>query len=290
MPKDEWRRAHNQSIARRAKLQRASGTPLQYEFLGDEITPLNKINVFDRAAREGDPDPTPPNPPRAELAPGPNPIKARPKGSAMSVRFALARGVSVFVKVDGKAKMNVLQALESALAEARTRSDLMPRTNEARARPEKAEQKNEPKPIRNVTGNEPEIAVLRKKLKNLAETIVANRLVKASWRAKRFVPWVRQLSDARTPSIFAQQLLELESNATDTGRFFGQSRERLLAWKQCCSVASTVRELSILVVQLEDWFKRSSEETVSAQSKQSLGYGSTRGSSLPPSPSFGPGK
>ena len=91
MPKDEWKRARNQSIARRAKIQRTTGSPWPYEFLSDEITPLDKINVFDRAAGAAEPDPNPPNPSQPHLSPRQHLTGARPKLYNKSIRFAPAQ-------------------------------------------------------------------------------------------------------------------------------------------------------------------------------------------------------
>jgi hypothetical protein len=256
MPKDEWRRARDQTVARKVKFELATGKALSFEFLSDEITPLDKINVLDRAAGAGDPDPTPPDPPRAGATAGPNPTKARPKGSVTTVRIPLARGVSVLVKVDATSKMSVVQALELALAEVRTRYDLTPGGNAVETAPVKAVKKDGPTPIAHVSRDETEIAVIRKKLKVLAETIAEKRVLKVSWQEKRLGPWLSKLSEARMPFTFARQLIELESNATDAKRLFGQSRGPLRAWRRKCSAAKTIREISKLVVQLEDWLKR----------------------------------
>src|SRR5271165_4336432 len=115
MPKDQWQRARHQTVARHVKFEIATGKPLSYEFLSDEITPLDRINVFDRAEAHGGFDLKPPN----GMAPELIPKVGRSRRPDKSVRFTPATGVSVLVEIEAKSQIGVVQALEAALTRAR---------------------------------------------------------------------------------------------------------------------------------------------------------------------------
>jgi hypothetical protein len=243
-------------VARRVKFQLATGKPLSYEFLSDEITPLDKINVLTSCSTTSAPDPSPLDPLRAERLLRPNPTTARPKGSPISVRFPIARGVSVLVRVDVKSKMNIVQALEAALAKARTRSELEVPPKAVEAMPD-ARTKTGPKPLTKEVTGESEIADLRKKLKDLAEAILVKNAVGASWIKKRYRSWLRRLSDVHgRPSNFAPLILELESNVFDKSQCRGPWKARRRSWRDECPRAKTFSGLASLVAEFEEWFQR----------------------------------
>ena len=174
------------------------------------------------------------------------------------MRFPIARGVSVLVKVDLKSKMSIVQALEAALAEARTRSDLAPlatRTIVAEAMPEKPKKKNDPKLATRPDFGEPDIAVFRRKLRSLAETIAAKNSLSNVWRKKYFGSWLRRLSVVQGPSNFTRLMIELELNVTDANRDLGPSKSRRRVWRNECSTAKTFKAAGKLLTELGELFQ-----------------------------------
>jgi hypothetical protein len=171
VPKDEWRRARNQKVARRARYELATGKRESFEYLSDEITPLDRINVLEGHPTISGPGRSPPAQPQPERTLSPIPAPVRSNRTAASVRFAIAGGVSVLVNFDNKSKMSVVQALEAALVQARSRSALRLRPNAVGATPTTRKQNLSNPPTEELTA-EGEIAAIRRKLKALAEAIV----------------------------------------------------------------------------------------------------------------------
>jgi hypothetical protein len=250
MPKDHWKRARNQRVARQVKYELATGQELSFEFARDEITPLDQINVFEEAKRPGDPDATEPTP--ARVPPTPNRSVARSKAPS-NVRFPLARGVSVLVKIDHRSKLSVVEALELALKEARTRIELGLKTPAQTTKPATAPKTKAPKPLAKAVVDEPGIAVLRSKLRNLAHDANARGLLVPSWKQKQLRPWVLRVDSAQGPSKLARLMRELEGNVVYADKYVGQRKAGRNVWKIRCATAKTFDEVSKLFSELEAW-------------------------------------
>jgi hypothetical protein len=255
MPKDEWRRARDQTVARKVKFELATGKALSYEFVSDEIRPLDKINVLTHHARET--DQTGVAPPRAKGNPAPTPLASPRTGSRPSVRIQIASGVSVFVQLDPNSRMTVVQALEAALADAKARSELMARPKSDQAKSDRAEKEHRTKPPASTDHNETEVAELRKKLCDLAETIVAQKAVGAKWSNKPYRSWKQRLKDVwGRPSNFAPLMLELESRVFDRSPLRDPWKARHKAWRNECSSVKTFREAAKLLDEFGEPFQK----------------------------------
>jgi hypothetical protein len=138
VPKDHHQRARDRDVAKRAAREKAAGDPPSYEHLSEEIRPLDQINVFRDYSPESECDPTPAIPAQPEKIRKSKPIDVRRKGFSIVVRFPIKRGVTVSVRLDDKSKMGVVEALEAALADSRTRSDLPAPVSEIDRAPKKA--------------------------------------------------------------------------------------------------------------------------------------------------------
>jgi hypothetical protein len=172
------------------------------------------------------------------------------------VRFPLARGVSVLVKVDTKSKLSIVQVLEAALAEARTRSELEIRSEAVEATPD-SRKRTRPKPLMKEVMEESEIAALRKRLKDLAEAIVVQKAVSASWRKDRYPSWLRQLRTVQgRPSYFGRLIRDLESNVFDKSQCRSPWKVRRRCWRNECFDARTFPVVASLLAEFEDWFQR----------------------------------
>lgn len=279
MPKDEWRLARDQSVARRVKFELATGKPLSYEYLAEEITPLDKTNVLTSHSMPRAADASPPDPPRLERALRPNPPSGAPKGAPLSVRFAIARNVGVLVKVDVKSRISIVQALEQACTEAATRPGLIPRLNvngppvrlqfaiargvsvtvrvdgEFRMSIVQALEQALAEATAHCDLGEPAIAVLRKKLIDLAEAIAAKNRLSPSWRRKRFGRWRQRLSQVQAPSGFARRMIDFESIVYDANRFSGPWKARRQAWRNECCNAKSFPDLARLLAEFAELFQ-----------------------------------
>jgi len=289
----------------------ATGQPLSYDFLSDEITPLDKINVFTSHAVPSDADAFRLDSQRAEEARRPNSAVPATKGAPLILRFAIARNVGVLVKivksrmtivqaleqaraeaasrvdlmpgqnadgspvrrqfamgrgatvtvrVDSRSRMSVLQVLEQALSEARVRSDLTPQLPAGVAKPRKARKLDKAKKLiareapTKCERDERAIAVLRRKLLDLAEAIAAKNLLSRSWKAKHFALWRQRLVQVQAPTGIARHLVELEANLTNQGRRTGPRQARRQIWKIECATARTLEGVSKLVAEFEGRF------------------------------------
>jgi hypothetical protein len=253
MPKDEWRCGRDRDVARQAEYEIATGGLRSFEALSDEVVPLDKTNVLTSRSTTNDPDPVPPGPPRAERSRRPSPATLLSRGLLAIVRFPIARGVSVSVKIEPKSKMSIVQALEAALAEARTRRDLEPPMPPVKAAPRKAEKRNAPSPAgRPPDLPEPEIAVFRKKLKDLAETIAARSLLRPAWRKKLLGSWQRRVDQVQGPSGFARLMIVLESNLNDAKIGRGPSKARRQVWSNECRATRTFQDVGKSLARLAE--------------------------------------
>jgi hypothetical protein len=197
VPRDEWRRARDRDVARRAEREIATGGLRSYEALSDEVKPLDKIDVLTSHSATDEPEPHPPDPPRVEQTPRWSPAVARFKGLPFSVRFSIERGVSVLVKVDSNWRMSTVQALETALTEARTRPELAAPAKGPEGRPRNLKKRKGPRTASGPDLDEPDIGAVKSQLKDLAEAIAAKNLLSFSWRKIRFVQWSRELGEVQ---------------------------------------------------------------------------------------------
>jgi hypothetical protein len=169
------------------------------------------------------------------------------------VRFSIARGVSVLVKVDARSRMSIVQALETALTEARTRPDLAPPTDAAKVRPDNARTKSHPEPTTSQPDLiDPDSVVLRRRIKDLAREIAGKNLLRRSCGKKRFGRWLRRLSDVQLPSSFAGLIVELESNVNYAKCDLGPWKARRPVWRQECMTAKNLRQVRELLAELAE--------------------------------------
>ena len=255
MPKDEWRRARNQTVARRVKFEIATGEPLSYEFLSEEITPLDQINVLTSRSTPSEPVPSSPTASLAKANPTARPAVSARKGIPASARFTVAKGVTVMVMIDGQFSMNIVQALEAALGQARNLSVAKPRHEAIQVMSDSAND-NAPTPLPDGNPEKSDIAALREKLRGIGESIAAKCLLNGQWMNRGYGSWLQRLSEIQGLSDFAWYMTVLESNLSVSKQFRRRRKARRLAWRRACHSARTVRAVAHLLTEFEGWFQK----------------------------------
>jgi len=253
MPKDEHRRGRDRDVARRVKRERATRIPSSDEFVPHGMTPLGQTNIDTSPPTSREPTASPPIAPReTKVTLGPRPVTTSREREPHRVRYQIARGVSVEVRIDGGPRMNIVQALEAALAQERYSSGVKPRPETDRARSDTAK---ENAPLSEEHLRKRDIAVFRKKLKNLVEALDAKNLLKASWKKERYSYWMRRLGKIEELSKFAWHMTVLAMSVSDENQFLGSWQARRQSWKDECATAKTRRAVKGLLAELEEWFE-----------------------------------
>lgn len=251
MPRDEWRRVRDRDVARRAEREIATGGLRSYEALSDEVTPLDKINILASHPISDQPEPSPPVPPPLEPIPRQNSTGARLKRPTASLRFPVGEGVSVLVNVDGKARMSVVQALEVALSQARSRYGSTTRVTSAAA-VERLQSGAGKKPAPGPASFEPDLGWLTRRLKKLAEAMAAERMLSSGWRKRRFRQWRQELMEAPTLTVFSRLMVELELSLNSEDARLGRWKSRCQVWRHESRVARTHRVAGKLLAELAE--------------------------------------
>ncbi len=148
--------------------------------------------------------------------------------------------------------MSIVQALETALTEAKTRPELAVPINGAVGRPSNPKKGKGPKPANRPDLGEPDIGVVKAQLKGLAEAIAARNLLSFPWRKKRFGQWSRDLGEVQGLSRFVRLVVELELNLNNANLQLIRWKARRPVWRGECLAAKTIRAAKKLLAELAE--------------------------------------
>jgi hypothetical protein len=166
----------------------------------------------------------------------------------------VAGGVTVKVTIDRRRNMDVVQALEAALAAARAPSSGKRGLKSDREKSDTAKEKP-PQTLVNEKPSPVSIATLRARLKTLAHLAAGTNLLEPSWMQKGFRSWLRRLEEIQAPSTFASHMAKLEFHIPDPKRNAGSQSNRRRAWRIECSTAKEPRRVTELLEEFERWFR-----------------------------------
>jgi hypothetical protein len=125
MPRDAWGREQARITARKAKFEFATGQPISYERLSEEVVPLDRIRCRESRpiARGLAPDWSGPLTTEAaaktQTSAGTQPQQTTRVLQPSAARFPVSQGVVVIVEHDDKSSLNLVHALEAALLQAK---------------------------------------------------------------------------------------------------------------------------------------------------------------------------
>ena len=248
MPKDGWKKARDRDIARRARFEIATGQPRSFEFLSEEVTPLDQINPSESRRSEGVPKKTKveASKPKRKAKPRASEKMSRPPVSEEPrlAHYKIADGVSVLVKRRGNSRVSVAQALEKALEKARHEEVKIRECSKSVGLTtglHTPARKAAPPPI--------ELPLLRVSLKEIAVYLVERQAIESSWYSGKFHSWSFRLSKASSPAQMGRLMAQLAANISDGGRFGRSWRERRKGWIVECQATTSVDDAARLLLE-----------------------------------------